>query len=272
MNASDLDLLYKSLKSHNNSSVESIRDLTIIHLTDEYSLVVAVDSDGGIGPQDGDTVKCDPYELGRFAMRVPLLELLSYGATPLAAFDMLSLPMNQIGKEIVRGVKDELMMANLGKDFPLSGSTEDNVPTNTTSIGTTIVGIVNKKDFNVGKSKINDIVVCVGLPKSAPEDKIQLDDEEIVNQNDILKILTIDGVHEILPVGSKGLENETNQLVSTAKVKAYFLDNVKINLKKSGGPSTCVLVSCESNTLPVIQNTIHVPVNKIAKLVQNRGI
>ena len=267
MNTSSLNQLYKSLKNKKNNNIESIRDLTIIHLTDEYSLVIAVDSDGGIGPQDGDTVKCNPYDLGRFAMRVPLLELLSCGAIPVAAFDMLSLPMNHIGKEIVRGVRDELMMANLGEDFPLSGSTEDNVPTNMTSIGTTIIGMVNEREFTIGKTRKDDLVLCVGLPKSAPEDVIRLDDKEIVNQSDVQKIIKIDGVHEILPVGSKGIKNETQQLAETVSLNINFIDNQSINLEKSGGPSTCLLISCEAKSFPMITDILQIPVNKIAKLI-----
>jgi len=270
MNISQLDLLYKNIKAFNNSNHEAIRDLTVIHLTDEYSIIIAVDSDGGIGPLEGDTFKCDPYQLGHFAMRVPLLELLSCGASPLAAFDMLSLPMNEVGKEIVRGVKDELKLANLGDDFPLSGSTEDNVPTNMTSIGTTIIGLVHNNDFNIGKTQINDFIVCVGLPKSAPDDVILLNDDEIINQNDIYKILELVGVHEILPVGSKGVENESHQLAQTVDLEIEIFKDQNIDIIKSGGPSTCVLVSCVADTFHELVKTMQVPVNVIGKIIQKR--
>jgi len=268
MDSSQLNILYRRIKNYKNSNSEEIRDLTVIHLTDEFSIVIAVDSDGGIGPQEGDTFKCDPYQLGHFAIRVPLLELLSCGASPLAAFDMLSLPMNKIGKEIVRGVRDELKLANLGDDFPLSGSTEDNVPTNMTSIGTTIIGLVNKEDFNIGKTQINDFIVCVGLPKSAPDDIILLNDSEIINQNDIYKILELDGVHEILPVGSKGVANEAHQLAKTSNLDLELFKEQIIDVKKSGGPSTCVIVSCLSDTVTELIEKLQVPVNVIGKIIQ----
>jgi len=268
MNTSQLHVLYRNIKNFKNNNSEAIRDLTLIHLTDDYSIIIAVDSNGGIGPQEGDTFKCDPYQLGHFAMRVPLLELLSCGASPLAAFDMLSLPMNDIGKEIVRGIRDELKIANLGDDFPLSGSTEDNVPTNMTSIGTTIIGLVHKEDFNIGKTQINDFVVCVGLPKSAPDDVILLNDIEIINQNDIYKILELDGVHEILPVGSKGVENEAHQLAKTINLDLELFKEQTIDIKKSGGPSTCVIVSCEADTVTELVEKLDVPVNVFGKIIK----
>lgn len=261
-----LDHLYKNLLNNINDHYEVIRDLTLIHLDNNYSLVIAVDSDGGIGSLKNDAVKVDPYVLGRFAMRVPLLELLSSGAKPLAAFDMLSMPMNEVGTKIVKGVRDELALANLSSEFPLSGSTEDNVPTSMTSIGTTIVGMVNKNDFTVGKSQKGDIVVCVGLPKSAPDDEVKLDDPDIVTYNDIQSLLSINAIHEILPVGSKGIKNEIYQLAESVSLNVDIFENQNIDLNKSGGPSTCVLVSGESEILRKLNEILKVPVNVIANL------
>jgi len=262
MNISRLDILYQQIKNGQiANNVDSVRDLTRITLTKEYSLIVAVDSDGGIGSLEGDTIKCDPYQLGRFAMRVPLLELLSCGASPLAAFDMLTIPMKGPGEEIVKGVRDELKQAGLKDDFPLSGSTEDNVPTVMTGIGTTIVGIVHCSDFRPGKSQSGDTVICVGIPKSAPEDVVLLDDKELINQQDILKLLKVDGVHEVLPIGSKGIAYEARELARIASIEFIPTGRSVINLEKSGGPSTCVIVSCLPQAVKQIQVKLDVPVN-----------
>ena len=258
--------LYQQLRKNGvGNNAETIRDLTRIKLTDEFSLIVAVDSDGGIGSLEGDTIKCDPYQLGRFAMRVPLLELLSCGAKPLAAFDMLTIPMKGPGEEIVRGVRDELMLAGLDEDFPLSGSTEDNVPTIMTGIGTTVIGIVHSADFRPGLTNSGDILLCIGLPKSAPEDTVLLDDDDIVNQGDILKLLKVEGVHEILPVGSKGISHEACELARMASIDFIPDDNCPIRLDKSGGPSTCVIVSCKNRAYQNISNVTDVPITKIGR-------
>jgi hypothetical protein len=269
MDKSQLDTLYRQLTTGQIiNKADSVRDLTRITLTKEYSLIIAVDSDGGIGSLEGDSIKCDPYQLGRFAMRVPLLELLSCGASPLAAFDMLTIPMKGPGEEIVRGVRDELKQAGLNSDFPLSGSTEDNVHTIMTGIGTTIVGLVHNADFRPGKSRHGDTIICIGIPKSAPEDIVLLEDEEMVNQMDILNILKVEGVqgvHEILPIGSKGVENEAQQMAEYSSMEFLPEKKIEIFLNKSGGPSTCVIVSCMPNVIKQIKNTVSVPVNIVGK-------
>ncbi len=267
MNTSQLDILYQQVKNREfGKNTELIRDLTKIRLTNEFSLIIAVDSDGGIGSLEGDTIKCDPYQLGRFAMRVPLLELLSSGASPLAAFDVSTIPTKGPGEEIVRGVRDELKQAGLQSDFPLSGSTEDNVPTVMTGIGTTIVGLVCNADFRPGQSRRGDAIICVGIPKSAPEDIVLLEDKEMVNQMDIINILKVEGVHEILPIGSKGIENEAHQLAEFSSAKFIPEVDLGININKSGGPSTCVIVSCMPNVIRQIENKVDVPVNIVGKL------
>lgn len=268
MEMSQLDTLYRQLKNRQiGNNADSVRDLTRIALTKEYSLIVAVDSDGGIGSLEGDTIKCDPYQLGRFAMRVPLLELLSCGAIPLAAFDMLTIPMKGAGEEIVRGVRDELKQAGLDSNFPLSGSTEDNVPTIMTGIGTTIIGLVHNADFRPGNSHYGDAIVCAGIPKSAPDDTVLLDDKEMINQQDILNILQIEGIHEILPIGSKGIEYEAHQLAQLASVEFNLESNCAIDLKKSGGPSTCVIVSCIPQAIKKIRTNLNIPVNIVGKFL-----
>jgi selenophosphate synthetase-related protein len=268
MITNQLDILYQKIKNGEfGTNSRSVRDLTVIQLTDTYSLVMAVDSDGGIGSLDGDTIKCDPYQLGRFAMRVPLLELLSCGAIPIAAFDMLTIPMIGPGEEIVRGVRDELNHAGLPADFPLSGSTEDNVPTIMTGIGTTIVGMVDDIDFRPSTSLTGDIIICAGIPKSAPEDIVLLDDPQIINQKDVLDLINIEGVHEILPIGSKGIEYEAGQMAKLASLTFVSDSEMDVDISKSGGPSTCVIVSCTSEGLVNIRNKISVPINKVGVLI-----
>lgn len=263
--------LYQTLRKQGCgiSRIRSVRDLTKMELQDGYSLIVAVDSDGGIGPRPGDTVPCPPYELGRFAIRVPLLEVLASGAIPMAAYDMLTLPMDDVGKEILRGVREEIEAAGLGKDFHISGSTEDNVPTNMTGVGTCVIGLVHEADFRPGTTAPGDCVVCIGLPKSAPADTVRVNDPEILASRDLLTIQSLPGIHDMLPVGSHGTGFEMDQMASsagfTAKPVASFLD-----LKKSGGPSTCVIASMTEDAFKTLPTHIASPVNKIGVIQQGK--
>jgi selenophosphate synthetase-related protein len=198
--------LYLALKKGLNPfQTSQVRDLTKIGLGNKYALIIAVDSDGGIGPLPADVVKCSDYTLGRFAIRVPLMEIIASGAYPLAAFDMLTLPMQPHGIEVIRGIQAELAEAGLNEDFPLSGSTEDNIPTSMTGVGTLVMGLVKEEDFRPGSSQLGDQVLCLGLPKSGPEDVVSLEDDDIIRLSQLKEVTMMEGVNDILPVGSRGV-------------------------------------------------------------------
>ncbi|MDX9778160.1 MAG: hypothetical protein RBT43_05335 [bacterium] len=260
------ETIYRSfLNKEHKLFVRSLRDLTLIRISDRHSLVIAVDSDGGIGPQEGDVVKVSAYISGRFAIRVPLLEILASGATPLCAFDMLTTPMNAIGKEILRGVREELEAAGFAEDFVVSGSTEDNVPTNMTGIGTTIIGMIENDRLRIGSTQKTDILICVGKPKSGPHDEVRLEDPEILSQESMKILLRIDGIHDILPVGSHGIAYEAQLMAQSAGLLADISKNEPIDTGKSAGPSTCVLASCNEEAYHRLQNCIWTPVYRLGK-------
>lgn len=242
-----------------------VRDLSIIDLDAGRLLVIAVDSDGGIGELVHDPVYCTAFDLGRFSIRVPLMEIRASGAKPIAAFDMLTVPMDKYGKEIIRGVRAELLEADLTDNFPLSGSTEDNVPTTMTGVGTAVIGIAEKNEFRPGTTKTEDVILCIGLPKSAPDEKVLLNDPEIIKQSDLSTICKIENIHEILPVGSKGIAYEINQIEETVGLKSVIKKNIRINLEKSAGPSTCVIVTTSPDTEKVLKNHLNVPITKVGK-------
>lgn len=263
----NLDVFYQNVKNGKSFNRHSqIRDLTKIRLTSDYSLIVAVDSDGGIGSRPGDVVACNNFLLGRFAMRVPLMEVIASGSLPLAAFNVLTFPMDNHATEIIRGIRAELMDAGLDKDFPLSGSTEDNVVTRETGIGTMAVGIVNDDDFRPGSSLVNDKIFCVGKPKSAPEDKFSWDDMEIINWSHLNKILKQSNVHDILPVGSKGILYEAQIMAETAQLKFISSNSKELDYNKSAGPSTCIIVSANQDLALKLPNILDVSVICIGQL------
>lgn len=222
---------------------KQVRDLTVLTLSDDLMLVVAVDSDGGIGPKPGDVVKVSGVEAGRFAMRVPLMEILACGAVPVAAFDCLTVEMEPTGKTIISGVREELRSIGLSEHFPLSGSTEDNVPTRQTGIGVMVLGIVQSGDFRPGTSKKHDVVFCIGVPKSGPKDTVSLNDPSIATSAAVASVRLLDHVHDILPVGSKGILYEANEMAKSAELHFESSPSCTIDLERSAGPSTCFICS-----------------------------
>jgi hypothetical protein len=237
-----------------------IRDLTVVDILDGFYLVTAVDSDGAVGPKEHDVVHVGGYECGRFGTRVPLMEILACGAIPIAAFDQLSVEMFPTGQEIIRGVRDELTSVGLPNDFPLSGSTEDNLPTVQTGMGVVIVGIVAKSDFRPGSSKSGDNIYCIGIPKSGPDDIIRLDDSEIADAKTVTSVCRSIPVHDVLPVGSKGISYEADQLGTTAHRTVTMKDDCPLSLEKSGGPTTCFLISIAGAQTEILKDLAKKPV------------
>jgi AIR synthase related protein, N-terminal domain len=263
---------YKKIKENPESdflNVRSERDLLVTELTEDFWMIVSCDSDGGIGPKEQDTVHCSGYTLGRFAARVPLMEMVACGAIPVLVVDVLAVEMDPTGKEIIEGVRAEAEQAGMKKDMIVTGSTEDNVKTIQTGLGVVVIGIVKKEDFKPGLSELNDVVLCVGYPKSAPEDKIDFSDKEIANLETVRLVSKIDYIHDILPVGSKGIKYEFGQLAVSAGMQAVTNEKLKVDTLKSAGPTTCLLVTLPSEKVFEFVNEIDRPITKIGHLIKD---
>jgi hypothetical protein len=260
---------YSRMKNHDICdafTIRRVRDLLITELTTDLWMVVASDSAGGIGPKKNDTVYAPGYDLGRLVARVPIMEILSSGAVPILIVDTLAVEMESSGKEIIRGVRDEVSEAGMNSNLVITGSTEDNVITTQTGMGAVIIGIIAKKDFRPGKSLKGDIVVCVGLPKSAPEFEVKYSDPEITDPKTIRQLNQLAFVHDILPVGSKGITYEFNEMAVSSCLNKHLYEEIKININKSGGPSTCCLVSFAPEHLEAFKEKINKPVSVIGEM------
>jgi len=244
------------------------RDLTLVRLAGSFYLVIACDSDGGIGPKPNDTVPAPPELLGRFAARVPLMEIVASGACSLVLVDTLSVEMEPTGRQIIEGVKIEASLAGMVGENVVTGSTEDNVPTTATGIGVTVIGIAEESQLRQGKSEPGDIIVCVGVPKSAPHDTVTIDDPEIADIPTAISISHMPYVHDILPVGSKGIYYEASQMTKSAHLEFELSSECKLDTAKSAGPSTCILASLPKASLSEFRDAIGKPVSVVGHLIR----
>jgi hypothetical protein len=220
-----------------------VRDLTIWKVTEDNWVVIATDSLGGIGQQPCDEVSALPQDVGYFTARVVLFELMAAHVTPNIIINTLSVGGAYAGK-IVEGIREAILEAGLGHDFPITGSSEDNVPAKLTALGVTALGSVNRQAFWPGKAQPEDEVWLVGMPKSAPSDKVSRHDTTSVSFAQLIALQKIPNLHEILPVGSKGAWFEAGQIASTAELRwlPFPIANTEI-WHHSGGPATAVLVA-----------------------------
>jgi len=236
------------------------RDLSIVNLDSEKALVIACDSLGGIGSKEHDKIRVANSLVGKFTARVALMELMASGATPISVVDTLSVELKPTGEEIIAGIREELI--KVGIDELLTGSTEENAVTVQTGIGVTAIGSVEIEQLRVGSSQQEDLIVAIGLPKVG--DEVLADLSQIADLDLLIELLKFDYIHEILPVGSKGILYEA-QLLAKSNGLELSLVKSKVDLQKSAGPATVLLVTVAAEDVTRLA-MIDKPVNVIGRL------
>lgn len=250
--------------------IRRIRDLLI--LADE--LVIATDSIGGIGPKPADTVKADARTVAHFALRVPLLEVICSGATPIAVIDDLCVELEPTGRQMIDEIRRLSAEAGIPSDA-ITGSTEDNVLTQATGIGVTVLGRLGPGGLLSGGSRPGDLVLCAGLPLSAPRDDIRIGHPGQVTVAAVSAALASGLVHDALPVGSKGLAWEVPQLAESAGLTVEWHHQDTVSRTDSAGPASCVLFSCDPHDAAALTTRLgaETPMATVARLqlVQSPG-
>lgn len=233
------------------------------------SLVIAADSVGGIGPKPGDTVYADATTVAHFALRVPLLEVLCASATPVAVVNTLCVELEPTGATMIAEIRRLAAEAGIPAEA-VTGSTEDNVATIATGIGVTVLGCPDAGPHRIGGSQPGDIVVCAGLPVSAPQHELYVGHPAQVPIPAVRAALATGLVHDALPVGSKGVGWEVSQLAETACLFPNWDEASPVSLTDSGGPASCVLFSCAPDALGRIGDALAdaVPQHVVATLIR----
>ncbi len=246
--------------------IKKHRDLTLIDMNEKQFLVISCDSLGGIGDKEHDMVKTSPEVSGYFTTQVALMELLAFGAKPITIVNTLSVEMEDTGRRIIEGIEKALEPLDFDISNLVTGSTEENIPVTTTGMGMTIIGIVNKDNWEKPITYPGLIAAVVGLPKVGNEvlaDK----GKTIMDIPKLLKLKEKKYIKEILPIGSKGILYELGEMARTNNIEFELEEDINIDLKKTGGPSTCVVVSMEEDKYEELKEEFSIPVNKIGKFL-----
>lgn len=248
-------------------AVSRVRDLTILDVG-PTRLVVACDSLGGIGPKPHDTYRASAATTAHFAARVPLLELLCAGARPQVLIDNLCVELDPTGAQILDAVRKLAAEAGVPPQA-VTGSTEENVATTSTGIGITAIGVPDPDSpARPGASLPGDLVVCLGLPRSAPRYDVYVGRPDLVAIADAASVIASGLVHDALPVGSHGVAWEAAQIAETAGLALTLYPTDAVDIEASGGPASCVLVTCAADDLPAVRGLMPpaLPVNAIGSL------
>src|SRR6056297_484203 len=245
--------------------METKRDISIVSIGGGRSLVIACDVSGGIGPKNGDKVKVDGKKVGLYTTRVALMEVLAVGAKPISVIDTLSVEYNPTGKDIIKGIEEALKESQLDKSI-LNGSTEDNINTQQTGVGITVVGIIENEYLKINNTNKGDILTAIGLPLVGEE---VLDHPDIrADIFDLQKLNKKKYIKEMMVVGSKGIKYEAELMAEMSDLELNYDQGLKLDLEKSAGPATVILVSlAKENLLNLRKDFSYKPVHQIAKFI-----
>lgn len=247
--------------------IKTLRDVLIFEFDRGRHIVVGCDSAGGVGPKPLDKVKVDGYTLGRFTARVALTEVLCTGAKPICLVNTVSVEPKPTGDQIVKGIKDEARRAGLDPSLAVTGSSEKNVPVEQTGLGVTVIGTVLKDELKIGLSRRNDAVVAIGTPCTGREVVSAEKKRKIADLDDVLRLLALNSIHDIIPVGSRGILHEARTIAEESHLRFELADRPKVDVKKSAGPATVILASLPSSELQNLLEDVDKPINLIGNLL-----
>lgn len=232
--------------------IKKVRDLIIISIDEEKAMIIACDSCGSIGNKEYDVLKVEPFITGKYGVRVGLLEVMAANAQVVTVIDNVCAEMEPTGRKIIRGIESELSNAGL-TNVALGGSTEENFPAFSTGLGVTVIGIANKKDIKVNSIEKSSVIYSVGVPKVGSE-LDYYDDKDIFQYSTLKELLSKGGVYEIVPVGSKGILYEAQELArSNNRVFTLECDS-NIDIHRSAGPATIAIVCVDEAIEDEIKN------------------
>lgn len=215
------------------------RDVEVVQINNKESLVIACDSCGGIGLKEKDVVKASPYIVGGTTTRVALMELLAVGGIPKSMSLTIASEPSPTGEAIIRGAVDELEAAGY-KSLPLAISTEKNIPICQTALGITLIGLCDNDALRICTSKPGNIIYCLGIPLVG-EEVLALSASELITPEDIKTLTSMEGINDIIPVGSKGILGEIELLCKNINCSFSNESETSIDMHKSAGPSTCII-------------------------------
>lgn len=244
--------------------IKQLRDLTVLSIDENKYLAVACDSCGGIGNKKYDTVKSSPQITSYITGKVVLAELLSMGFKPLVLSNGLAVEMNDTGLQLIEGFNNVISKLKTCK-VHLTGSTEENIPTFQTGMGVTCIGICEKHKLKYNKTINNDLCILVGTPLVG--DEVLKNYDSVLDITDYENFYLCDFIKEILPIGSRGIEAELNELCNYNNLKFQYNKIISVDLKKSGGPSTCCLITVKADDLDKIKFITDKPIEIIGQFI-----
>jgi hypothetical protein len=195
--------------------------------------------------------------------RVALMELFAVGADPISLACTLSVEPDPTGNQIIRGIKDEIWNADL-HGVQILCSSEKNFEVSQTGVGVTGIGLATLPNLKIGRCKPGDEVVAIGEPHVGQEVLVGERNRRLADTRDVREIRRKSFVHEIIPVGSRGILYEAQVMAKGSKLSFRPIESGEIDLKKSAGPATVLVCAIPRGTLRMVTAAV---IDKPSKLI-----
>ncbi|MBO0589566.1 hypothetical protein [Sporosarcina sp. E16_8] len=212
--------------------------------------IVTTDNSGGIGEKLQDIVIVPDRITAYFAARVALLEQWASHAEPVSIL-IHNFSGNASWESYVAGVTDLFHEAGLEVP-PINGSSETNMELVQSAMAVTIIG---KK--RAALTQENCAWFTYGTPLVGDEVRNRAD--EIASTRLIHEAMKSGIVHQIWPVGSKGILQEVRLLTGMKEARVETI----LDPMKSAGPSTVVLLAVEKMKIEEAEALLGVHLNKL---------
>lgn len=242
-------------------------DVQILKVPTGHAIVVGSTSSGAVGPKSMDKLKVAGRVLGKFLARVALMDVAATGAFPLLLSVTLGVEKEPTGREILEGVRSEAMVLGLEPNQVLMDKTEENFETAQTGAGITAIGFANEDELRIGKTRLGDLIVAVGKPKVGDEVIPAEVKGEIADLKNVTSLSQMKFVHDIAPVGAFGIAYEAKMMAYGVGRQLKLEEAKGIDLNKSAGPATVVLVTLDREKLEELTLLFRKPVNIVGEIL-----
>jgi hypothetical protein len=242
-------------------------DVSILKIPTGHAIVAGSTSSGAVGPKELDKVKVEGRVLGKFLARVALMDVIATGAFPMLLSVTLGVEKEPTGNEIVEGIKREARSLGLEPSQVLMEKTEENFQTVQTGAGLTVVGFANEDELRLGKTCPGDLIVAIGKPKVGSEVLAAEARGEIADLKNVTQLSQKKYVHDISAVGGFGIAIEARMMAYGVGRQLKLLDVPGLDLAKSAGPATVVLVTVDRERLEDLTALIPKPINVIGEIL-----
>lgn len=242
-------------------------DVSILKIPTGHAIVAGSTSSGAVGSKEMDKVKVEGRVLGKFLARVALMDVTATGAFPILLSVTLGVEKEPTGNAILEGIRREARSIGLDPNQVLMENTEDNFETVQTGVGLTVVGFANEAELRLGKTLPGDLVVAIGKPKVGDEVISAEAHGEIAELKNVAQLSQRKYIHDIAPVGGFGIASEARMMAYGVGRQLKMYEVQKLDLNKSAGPATVILVTVDREKLEDLTSLIPKPINVVGEIL-----